>query len=131
MTNGIPIKVKKECCRLREEGRNSKQIYNEYYKQHVESPCSYNSFRRRLFDWSKTTFPDETTLECGTYEGFTAHGATVQVSKTGEIVQAWIRQSVNDFLYLTCTGVFHYLKIIYLYWMRFCVLLLVSIGIEL
>ena len=97
MTNGIPIKVKKECCRLREEGRNSKQIYNEYYKQHVESPCSYNSFRRRLFDWSKTTFPDETTLECGTYEGFTAHGATVQVSKTGEIVQAWIRQSVNDF----------------------------------
>ena len=97
MINDIPIKVKKECCRLREEGLNSKQIYDEYYTKHVESPCSYNSFRRRLFDWSKTTFPDDTTLECGTYEGFTAHNATVQVSKAGKIVQAWIKQSVNDF----------------------------------
>lgn len=42
-------------------------------------------------------YPDDTTLECGTYEGFTAHNATVQVSKTGEIVQAWIRQNVNEF----------------------------------
>jgi hypothetical protein len=36
-------------------------------------------------------------LECGTYEGFIAHDATVQVSKTGEIVQAWIKQKASDF----------------------------------
>jgi hypothetical protein len=45
----------------------------------------------------KKTFPDDTTLQCGTYDGFTAHDATVQVSKTGEIVQAWIKQKADDF----------------------------------
>jgi UDP-2,3-diacylglucosamine pyrophosphatase LpxH len=42
-------------------------------------------------------YPDESTLEAGTYEGFIAHNATVQVSKTGEIVQAWIKQKASDF----------------------------------
>lgn len=97
MKNTISIKVKKECCRLKEAGYDSRQIYDEYYSQHVESPCNYNTFRRQLLRWMNQTFPDDTTLECGTYEGFTAHNATVQVSKSGEIVQAWIRQNVNEF----------------------------------
>ena len=37
------------------------------------------------------------TLIAGTYDGFTVHDATVQVSKTGEIVQAWIKQTANKF----------------------------------
>ena len=41
-------------------------------------------------------FPDTTTLEHGTYEGFTAHNATVQVNAKGEIVQAWIKQALDD-----------------------------------
>lgn len=97
MTNKIPLKVKKECCRLKHEGLNSKQIYDDYYVKQINEPCSYNAFRRALIKWTNQTFPDETTLECGTYEGFTAHNATVQVSKSGEIVQAWIRQNVNAF----------------------------------
>lgn len=97
MNNIIPIKVKKECCQLKNEGIGPRQIYDDYYIKQINNPCSYNSFRRRLLEWEQMTFPDDTTLVCGTYEGFTAHNATVQVSKTGEIVQAWIRQNVNDF----------------------------------
>lgn len=97
MFNGIPLKVKKECCRLKEEGKKSKEIYDNYYVKQISDPCSYDAFRRALRKWKNMTFPDDATLECGTYEGFTAHNATVQVSKSGEIVQAWIKQRVNDF----------------------------------
>lgn len=96
MTNKIPINVKKECCRLKKEGCTVREIYNKYFTLNVENPCSYEAFRRSLAKWGHKIFPDETTLECGTYEGFTAHNATVQVSKSGEIVQAWIRQNVNE-----------------------------------
>lgn len=96
MRNRIPIKVKKECLRLRSEGVKVREIYDRYFTLNVTSPCCYNAFRRRLLEWAEMQFPDDTTLECGTYEGFTAHNATVQVSKTGEIVQAWIRQNVNE-----------------------------------
>lgn len=97
MTEAIPIRVKRECLRLKEEGRTARQIYNDYYTQQMTNPCAFESFKRLLYKWAKQIFPDDTTLECGTYEGFTAHNATVQVSKTGEIVQAWIKQKANDF----------------------------------
>jgi UDP-2,3-diacylglucosamine pyrophosphatase LpxH len=47
--------------------------------------------------WMKRDWPDDMTLECGTYDGFIAHDATVQVSKSGEIIQAWIKQKAEDF----------------------------------
>lgn len=97
MTGNIPIKVKKECLRLKEVGKSPREIYNDYFTKQTDSSYSYESFRRALNKWKNTVFPDDTTLECGTYEGFTAHNATVQVSKSGEIVQAWIRQNVNEF----------------------------------
>lgn len=96
MQTNIPIKVKKECLRLKSEGARVREIYDRYFTLNVKNPCSFNSFRRSLQKWSGKVQPDDTTLECGTYEGFTAHNATVQVSKTGEIVQAWIRQNVNE-----------------------------------
>lgn len=92
----IPVTVKKECCRLKQEGKPPRQIYEEYFCKETDSLSSYETFRRELNRWSTKTFPDETTLEAGTYEGFTAHNATVQVSKTGEIVQAWIKQKADD-----------------------------------
>lgn len=97
MPKSIPIIVKKECCRMKEEGLSSKEVYENYYSKQVESPCTLNAFRKLVNRWSKTEFPDEITLECGTYEGFTAHGATVQVSSSGEIVQAWIKQKADNF----------------------------------
>lgn len=92
----IPLKVKRECCRLKREGKTSKEIYNEYYLKAIDSPCTFESFGRLLRKWMTKSFPDDTTLECGTYEGFIAHNATVQVSNTGEIVQAWIKQKAED-----------------------------------
>ena len=93
----IPIQVKKECCRMKQEGYSLRQIYNDYYIENVEDPCSYSGFRRMLLKWENKLFPDDMTLECGTYEGFVAHNATVQVSSTGQIVQAWIKQKASDF----------------------------------
>lgn len=97
MKEVIPIKVKRECCRMKREGLSNRQIYDGFYVLQVDEPCSFSSFCKSLYKWLNRTFPDDLTLECGTYEGFTAHNATVQVSKTGEIVQAWIKQKANDF----------------------------------
>lgn len=96
MIEGIPIKVRRECCRMKHEGIANGEIY-KYYCQFVSKPCAPTSFRSMLNRWMKQKFPDDLTLEAGTYEGFTAHNATVQVSKTGEIVQAWIKQKADDF----------------------------------
>lgn len=97
MSNNIPIKTKKECCRMKAEGLNSREIYDGYFSKKSGSAASYETFRKMLQKWAKQTFPDDITLECGTYDGFTAHAATVQVSKNGEIIQAWIRQNGNGF----------------------------------
>ena len=93
----IPIQVKKTCCQMKAEGKTCREIYKDYFIKATDSPASYESFRRMIYKWSKRPFPDDTTLECGTYEGFVAHNATVQVSKSGEIVQAWIKQKASDF----------------------------------
>ena len=97
MSVGAPVRVKRECCRLKDAGMSARAIYNEYYINEVEDPCSFTSFRRLIQRWGKKAFPDDTTLEAGTYDGFVAHNATVQVSKSGEIVQAWIKQKASDF----------------------------------
>ena len=96
-TKVIPVEVKKACCRMHEAGMTTRNIYNEYYIKNVDNPASLDTFRTLLKRWQKKTFPDNTTLEYGTYEGFIAHDATVQVSKTGEIIQAWIKQKAEDF----------------------------------
>lgn len=93
----IPIEVKKNCCQMKAEGKTNREIYDTYFKHETDSPASYSSFRSMINKWDKKRWVDDTTLECGTYEGFIAHDATVQVSKSGEIVQAWIKQKANDF----------------------------------
>lgn len=92
----IPIQVKRECVRMKQAGASNREIY-DYYCQMTNGACSAHSFRSMIHRWGKKTYPDDTTLMAGTYEGFTAHNATVQVSKTGEIVQAWIKQKVDEF----------------------------------
>ena len=93
--NYISVQVKRTCCEMHERGMNSREIYDEYFKGLFEKPMTYKSFRVRLQRWKKETFPDRMTLEAGTYEGFVAHDATVQVNNSGEIVQAWIKQKAN------------------------------------
>ena len=91
----VDIETKKRCVDAYNEGRPLKEIFLAYY--HNEYPyTSYESFTRAMRRWRKQTFPDRTTLDGGTYEGFTAHNATVQVNNKGEIVQAWIKQALDD-----------------------------------
>ncbi len=97
MSKVIPIQVKKDCCRMRDEGKSYREIYKDYFVNSVDDPASYDSFCRMVRKWIVQRHPDETTLECGTYEGFIAHDATVQVSKSGEIIQAWIKQKAGNF----------------------------------
>ena len=97
MSTFIPVKVKRECCRMKREGMSNREIYEKYYSRQVDEVCGLDAFRSMVNRWMKRTFPDDLTLEAGTYEGFTAHNATVQVSKTGEIIQAWIKQKADEF----------------------------------
>lgn len=96
MKQSIPLKVKKSCCEMVANGKTAREIYNEYYCQQVDEPAMFETFKRQLARWKKSVYPDSLTLESGTYEGFTAHDATVQVSKSGEIIQAWIKQKAAD-----------------------------------
>lgn len=97
MSKSVPIQVKKTCCQMRDEGISCREIYNDYFIKNVSEPAGFDNFCRNLRNWRNKCFPDDNTLEYGTYEGFIAHDATVQVSKSGEIIQAWIKQKAVDF----------------------------------
>ena len=97
MSCQIPVEVKKTCCEMKADGRTIREIYDTYFKLESGSQATYNSFRSMIHRWTKKQWADDITLKCGTYEGFIAHDATVQVSKSGEIIQAWIKQKADDF----------------------------------
>lgn len=88
----IPYELKRRC--VNAEG-SARDIYNNIFLPEHEG-MSFETFRRKLKLWRRQTFADNATLEAGTYGGFIAHGATVQVNGNGEITQAWIKQSVDD-----------------------------------
>ena len=96
MREGIPAKVKRTCVEMSASGKTYREIYNEYYRNEVKKPQSFESFKRSIQRWQKRVHADDLTLDAGTYEGFVAHNATVQVSSKGKIVQAWIKQRATD-----------------------------------
>lgn len=97
MRNQIPIEVKSKCCDMWKCGTPIRDVYDFFKKSVPGSESSYRTFKSLINRWSKKVYPDDTTLRSGTYEGFTAHGATVQVAANGEIVQAWIKQHSDEF----------------------------------
>ena len=92
----IPLEVKRTCLEMKAAGNTLRTIYNEYFAEQFKNPQSFNAFKRSIYKWDGLLAADDFTLMAGTYEGFTAHDATVQVSKDGEIVQAWIKQRADD-----------------------------------
>lgn len=96
MREGISIGVKKTCLAMLAAGDTPRKIYDEYFVKQFTNPQSFASFYRSIHKWRQRVQPDDMTLLAGTYEGFTAHDATVQVSKDGEIIQAWIKQKANN-----------------------------------
>lgn len=93
----IELADKLKCLEMSASGSTSREIFNNYYSERYPT-TKYESFKRALTKWKSKEYADTDTLKSGTYPNFEAHGATVQVSKTGEVVQAWIKQhssSVN------------------------------------
>ena len=95
MSSTIPIEVKKQCCYMKEQGLTNRKIY-EFYAKQVDHPMTFRSFSTCIKRWTRKIYPDRLTLDSGTYEGFVAHDATVQVASNGEIVQAWIKQKASE-----------------------------------
>lgn len=91
----IDISIKKHCIELSNQGLTAREVYNQYFSK-VHEGHSFAAFRVSLQKWKKKAFADEETLNAGTYPGFIAHNATVQVNGNGEVVQAWIKQGVGD-----------------------------------
>ena len=91
----IDIELKKKCVDAYNAGQTPKEIFQKLYHDEVPT-SSFETFRRSLRTWRRKVYPDSSTLEHGTYKGFIAHNATVQVNKDGEIVQAWIKQALDD-----------------------------------
>ena len=96
MRQGIPLDVKRTCIEMANAGTDIETIYHEYFIPNTNSPQSLISFRRSLNKWKSSWHADSLTLDAGTYEGFVAHDATVQVSSKGEVIQAWIKQKASD-----------------------------------
>jgi UDP-2,3-diacylglucosamine pyrophosphatase LpxH len=77
------------------DGKSNKEIYDTYFLPATNSDASFGSFRSMISRWQRKEWVDDTTLKAGTYDGFIAHDATVQVAKNGEIIQAWIKQKAR------------------------------------
>ena len=93
--NIIDSSVKRRCVEMFNSGKTSGEIYKEYFSQ-IYDGQALESFRVSLKRWRKKTFADNATLDAGTYQGFIAHGATVQVNGNGEIIQAWVKQNAEE-----------------------------------
>lgn len=96
-TNSTPIDVQQRCAEAKNNGQSNRTIYETIYRPSVENPMPYRSFMTVIARWSRRLYPSRLTLEQGTYEGFIANNATVQVNGSGEIVQAWIKQTADSF----------------------------------
>ena len=89
----VSLDVKQECIRLRKAGMPAKQIYNEYFNKVCPNVMGEHNFRSKLPIWMRKLEVSDELLESGTFNGFYAHNATVQVAADGSIRQAWIKQS--------------------------------------
>ena len=92
----IPYDLKVRCVKESYTGKTAREIYNGIFAPEHGDSMSFSTFARKLRYWRNKQMADGVTLERGTYGGFTAHGATVQVNGNGEITQAWIKQKAED-----------------------------------
>lgn len=90
----IPYELKQRCVEARKT-MSAEQVYKEIFNPEHKG-MSLETFSRSLRKWRKKTYASAETLDAGTYKGFTAHHATVQVDKQGNITQAWIKQKLDD-----------------------------------
>ena len=90
-----PESIKQQCLDLYSAGAKPKQIYEDVYSKHHTG--TLETFARLLRKWrNKEKTANKEILNAGTFEGFTAHNATVQVDKDGKITQAWVKQQAES-----------------------------------
>lgn len=91
----INIELKKRCVEASNSGIIAREVYDTvFYPEHTA--MSFECFRHKLAKWRKQQMCDSSTLNAGTYGGFTANRATVQVNGKGEVVQAWVKQTRDE-----------------------------------
>lgn len=84
---------------MTQEGKNSKEIYTEYYSKMYNIP--YESFRGMLKKWKRKYYADNKYLVAGNLcYGYTPTRTTVQVDREGNVVQAWIKSHSSDNIYI-------------------------------
>lgn len=96
----IPIELKIRCVKAYNSGMKPIDIYKTIFIPEMGRTQTLKSFRLSMLRWrQKTEFnvEGELTLNAGTYDGFIAHDATVQVGNDGVIKQAWIKQAREAF----------------------------------
>ena len=91
----IPYEIKRKCVALSNQGKQYREIYNEYIKPRSE--MSFRSFSRRMLEWKDKVAIDEKTLDAANLAyKFAPHASTVQVNGRGEVIQAWVKQHTED-----------------------------------
>lgn len=91
----IPYEVKRRCVDLSKNGKSYRDIYNESIKP--ISTMSFRSFARRMSEWKEKVATDTETLEAANLAyRFAPYATTVQVNGKGEVIQAWVKQHIED-----------------------------------
>lgn len=93
--NMIPYEVKRKCVELANDGEKYKDIYKAHIKPY--STMSLRSFQRRILEWKAKVSEDNKTIEAANLSyRFSPYASTVQVNGKGEVIQAWIKQNVEE-----------------------------------
>lgn len=70
----------------------TRQVFDRVFRPVYGDIWAYESFKRRMRNWKRDARADENYLSAGTFPGFQANGATVQVDSDGRITQLWVKQ---------------------------------------
>ena len=79
----IPIDIKQKCLAMHSKGSSISEVYSYFISEIPRSNCSEHGFSSMLSRWSKKDYPDESTLNNGTYNDVIGHDATIQVKQNG------------------------------------------------
>ena len=69
-----------------------RQIFDNIFVPEFGDRWTYETFKRNMRRWKREHLADEEYLAAGTFPNFTAHNATVQVDRNGNVSQVWIKQ---------------------------------------
>lgn len=86
----------KEKCVAAVENATMREVYENVFVPEYGTRMAYETFRHKLRDWKKKAYADGSYLACGTFPDFTAHDATVQIDRNGQITQVWVKQQADS-----------------------------------